>query len=41
MAADIPTIDTVADGLTIAREEIVALTGIPANAIKLELKMGV
>jgi len=36
-----PTLNTVADVLAFAREKIAALTGMPADAIKLELKMGV
>lgn len=36
-----PALNTVADVLTFAREKIAALTGMPADAIKLDLKMGV
>lgn len=36
-----PTLGTVAEVLAFAREKIAALTGMPADAIKLDLKMGV
>lgn len=36
-----PQLRTVADVLSFARERIATLTGIPADAIKLDLKMGV
>lgn len=36
-----PTLNTVADVLAFAREKVAALTGMPADAIKLDLKMGV
>ncbi|HEV2080599.1 MAG TPA: hypothetical protein VGR19_11975 [Allosphingosinicella sp.] len=36
-----PTLDTVADVLSFARERIAALTGMPEDAVKLDLKMGV
>lgn len=36
-----PTLNTVADVLAFAREKIAALTGMPVDAIKLDLKMGV
>lgn len=36
-----PALNTVADVLSFAREKIAALTGMPADAIKLDLKMGV
>jgi hypothetical protein len=38
---DAPVLATVADVLTFARMKIAALTGMPADAIKLDLKMGV
>ncbi len=41
VAADTFALSTVADVLTFAREKIAVLTGMPAYAIKLELKMGV
>lgn len=41
VATDTPSINTVADVLAFAREKIAAFTGIPADAIKLDLKMGV
>lgn len=36
-----PSLNTVAEVLSFAREKIAALSGMPADAIKLELKMGV
>lgn len=36
-----PALNTVADVLAFAREKIAVLTGIPADAIKFDLKMGV
>lgn len=36
-----PVLKTVADVLSFAREKIAALTGMPADSIKLDLKMGV
>lgn len=36
-----PSLNTVADVLAFAREKIAALTGMPADAIKLDLKMGI
>lgn len=41
VVADPPVLNTVADVLAFAREKIAALTGMPADAIKLDLKMGV
>lgn len=41
VALDTFALSTVADVLTFAREKIAVLTGIPADAIKLDLKMGV
>lgn len=40
VAADSLVLNTVADVLTFAREKIAILTGMPANAIKLDLKIG-
>ena len=40
VSADVPTLNTVADVLAFAREKIAALTGMPVDAIKLDLKMG-
>ncbi|OYW45919.1 MAG: hypothetical protein B7Z08_04790 [Sphingomonadales bacterium 32-68-7] len=37
----VPELNTVADVLAFAREKIAALTGMPTEAIKLDLKMGV
>lgn len=41
VAADAPALATVADVLAFARERIATLTGMPADVIKLDLKMGV
>lgn len=41
IAADTLALSTVADVLTFAREKIAVLTGMPVDAIKLDLKMGV
>ena len=40
VVADLTALNTVADVLTFAREKIAVLTGMPADAIKLDLKMG-
>ncbi len=37
----VPALNTVGDVLTFAREKIATLTGLPADTIKLDLKMGV
>jgi len=41
VAADAPALNTVVDVLTFARQKIADLTGMPTDAIKLDLKMGV
>lgn len=40
VVADLTALNTVADVLTFARAKIAALTGMPADVIKLDLKMG-
>lgn len=40
VAAGAPVLNTVADVLTFARQKIAFLTGMPADAIKLDLKIG-
>ena len=40
VSADAPTLNTVAEVLSFARAKIAALTGMPADGIKLDLKMG-
>lgn len=39
-STDAPPLNTVADVLAFAREKIAAVTGMPAGAIKADLKMG-
>jgi hypothetical protein len=41
VSEDVPPLTTVVDVLNFARAKIAALTGMPADAIKLDLKMGV